>query len=441
METLPVETLHRIFRYLPPWIFYSVVPRLSRRLGECSLDAIPGCPGGSVGVEWVVNIIDIGAPRQEVLCKEEFASWEVSPGRWTGWTAISVLQEVTLADFAALQPPDLQRGVSGGPTFLERCAAFCPDLIPAGRIQGTFHVSHAIWSVLPSSLSNADSNKHVAAWFQKFLTLVCNSGVPRVSIGDGKLYFVDVPDTMPLHSGAECVQEIIAESRDYLGNSLLAARLLHLFPNARRLDGTVFRPQSLDLTDPSHLGALVSKERRDIVTSISMWLPNRIPMPCFAELLNIYPNIETVEAFILLDKQVRHMSFRHTSAGARVLALSVSVYVGDLEVLMSEEMHSISNALIHQLPRLRKLSIDVLFHTQRSVPTPNLTSYMKLGILMGSFITLLSLRPGSKIRIGGNISTSAQVDLLSRSRETWPARLQDWKGDRTVIIQTGKVGH
>ncbi|KAJ3335382.1 hypothetical protein HDU93_005659 [Gonapodya sp. JEL0774] len=446
METLPVEILQRAVRYLPPRTFYGVVPRLSRRLRECSLDAIPGCPGGSVGVNVAIEIVNFEhLPR--LVFQEEFTSLELSGGCGRVWTALTLLRDVQIGDFASSHSRDVWSGESGKTDFLERCAAFCSNVIPVGSEKVILYVSQVIWNIKTSSSSNVYSDSTLVACFEMYLMLVHNLGVLRVRILDwgsvvlGEGGSLDVPDTILTQSRAPRVQEIEAESADVQGNSLRAARLLHLFPSAHRLSGTVFQPQIPHRTDTRHLVTMVSRERRNIVTSVSLENPMvTIDVPALIELLNIYPNIEGVGIWIRIDPQVRQLLSLDGASGAMVRKLSISVAISDLQVVTAEELLAFSNKLIHQMPRLHELSIDVRFFFTYGDTSLDVAEYMKLGTLLDAFIQLFALHSDSKILISGNANSTTHTDLILSASETWPPVLLNWAGDCDVTIRGGKVG-
>ncbi|KAJ3303469.1 hypothetical protein HDU93_006471, partial [Gonapodya sp. JEL0774] len=102
MNSLPFETLHRVFRFLPPKTFYSIIPRLSRRIRSASQGAIPGCPGNAIGL--ACDLVIVTATQDRMGTKLERSSEEVweqfLPLRRADgaivWTVLSVQLRVSI---------------------------------------------------------------------------------------------------------------------------------------------------------------------------------------------------------------------------------------------------------------------------------------------------------------------------------------------------------
>ncbi|KXS20485.1 hypothetical protein M427DRAFT_52094 [Gonapodya prolifera JEL478] len=61
MDSLPLETLQHILRFLPPKTFYSIAHRISRRFLHATESCIPGCcQKGKIGINCILSFTDLG---------------------------------------------------------------------------------------------------------------------------------------------------------------------------------------------------------------------------------------------------------------------------------------------------------------------------------------------------------------------------------------------
>ncbi|KXS14794.1 hypothetical protein M427DRAFT_334586 [Gonapodya prolifera JEL478] len=108
LHDLPVEVLHRIIRFLPPKIVFSVLPLLSRGLNEIAQTAIPGCPRGDIVVECTLVLQHYSGTRGEVEPEsvEQRAGRTIRLGRNAKWNSAFNF----LSEFSAVRVQDSHSG-------------------------------------------------------------------------------------------------------------------------------------------------------------------------------------------------------------------------------------------------------------------------------------------------------------------------------------------
>ncbi|KXS17820.1 hypothetical protein M427DRAFT_68298 [Gonapodya prolifera JEL478] len=90
MDSLPLEVIQRIPRFLPPKTFYAIIPLVSRGLLEATFNCIPGCRDRKLGINCTLRVMDRKRDSLAVGRSPGMEFTLVKNRRGTTWTGVNV---------------------------------------------------------------------------------------------------------------------------------------------------------------------------------------------------------------------------------------------------------------------------------------------------------------------------------------------------------------
>ncbi|KAJ3325514.1 hypothetical protein HDU93_002629 [Gonapodya sp. JEL0774] len=291
LDTLPTEILHRIFRLLPPQLFYFTIPRVCRRIHYASQGAIPGCSGLSVTIQINVLLAETSSKDgQRIRPLRRFTAVMFLGGE-TVWASFSTDMHVTIAE------------VEGSQYSLEQLAlsriANSPDKIQErGKSLGRSLLPRVVFSGAGCGMKLLCGYSIEHSWIAKLGGFVRDLSVPKFTFGYRNSHSLsETPRNSELISALVSLEEMPSvttleclSTTDWDGLDTCLALLLRLLPNTTNLTGDFI----LDSSDAQWVLDNVSQDRRDrivrLVTTGGDFLGGLRPSQ-LAELLNLFPMV------------------------------------------------------------------------------------------------------------------------------------------------------
>ncbi|KAJ3326562.1 hypothetical protein HDU93_002382 [Gonapodya sp. JEL0774] len=443
MDTLPIETLQRIFRILPPSVFYGIIPRVSRWFRDACLDAIPGCPGGTVGIICSVTI-DSNAYGTSAIgvngtkySPDAFVSIEADGPIWTTLRT-SVRFPVEMV--AGMDPQELGsfilesihlHSVGGQRLFYNSHLGAGQKLFYTSPPTNIIHRLILVQKELPDTArlklavdemtfrGRSSRDDGVLTALETSMRFVTMAHVRTIGWDDFPTSLLDrIPENMIVNS----VKELILLKASGATWIEMGLPLLKRFPFVQSLQGAGFVPRSSEL-DRAACGTPDENSYGRSVTSLTV-NPFDIEFEP-AALLSVvltYPNLRNLKE-VKIQGYLPYEDFPKGLTRQSLRDVKLLLTISLLETISTSSADTIKfvRFLTELMPALVNLELV-------SPANTNLTILTTVGELFGLFFDAVAPECIVTVSIacGRRVLASIKNVLDQGACRTWPEALRDW---------------
>ncbi|KAJ3332557.1 hypothetical protein HDU93_009051 [Gonapodya sp. JEL0774] len=488
MQNLPLEVLRSIFRLLPPKVFYSVIPRLSRHIQSAAMGAIPGCPGDTVGIACEV-MISSRQPMPGIMeLSSAVESWKQATTRRTGtvWTAVSALIVITPEVMVACE--DFERLIEE--TMMEMMP---PPPSERAKFSG---LRTRLRNSVPvcASISLKDNDETAKVSVRKLVDFVREKQIPQFKLdGDVDYQILDALTAETTMDSVTCVKTPYYSSFETSTAASELRTVLTRFPSVTALYGNAVYPilealakpgpkssileESIALALRSRVGSLVLEVQMHHATDPNSALSGISAMsatgalfqspkvfPNLRELGIVYPlrelcNLQTVTERLDLVLGLSKLQ-DYPLGGIRTLHIHLPIswaFVGHrpaMDLPQPSDFAVLAQKLLGILPSLQQLVVkfdSTIFHLGLDAPkeravkfSPFYVNASGLHALVTHFVTALVDQAPPRCAIHFSAfaeSTAKRREEVARecAKEHWPRAMRRWNGSWTLTVVGGRV--
>ncbi|KAJ3327833.1 hypothetical protein HDU93_001785 [Gonapodya sp. JEL0774] len=446
MDLVPLEICHRIFRFLSPKCFYSVLPRLSRRIRASALGAIPGCNGDSIGVACEVIVTSsshkevergVGCPSQSVWVRDDFRVVKRGPGTRSVvvWAAVSARIILAADDVVA----------SGGLDQLIETAL---------NKHWSWKSRSSTLIVVRASVDYRNRKDTSSVSFQKLVDLVRERHVPEFGLhGTGDDRNFELLDALAPEVTMISVVRVVAPNLGRPSWWIMAPlcnlhTVLRRFPRAIALEGSSLFPVAVS---EHHIAAYRSRLLEDQYMAVrSLFVKFKssfahLDAMTLLQASHIFPNLTELGQISIFGGNWKHyqrtlLPSAKQWPGSRVPLQGVrkvhlELCSGDLEFTRwASEVPPFAQELMDILPALRCLVITIVLKwkggSKGRKRVGTLLDALLRGAPAGCIIQIVKISDDAKLK--GKIQQSCR-------QPDWPEVLRRWDGGHSVQVVNGRL--